>query len=53
VTVLSASLKKGQLAGQDPSTLALLDPLLPLLVRGLGSRHMGTVLVSVCVTCDV
>lgn len=46
VSVLSTSMKKGRLAGRDPASLALLDPLLPLLVRGLASRHMGTVQVN-------
>jgi len=41
--VLSSSLKKGLLSGSSREVLLLLDPLLPLLVRGLGSRHMGTV----------
>jgi hypothetical protein len=43
VNVLSSSLKKGLLSGRSPEVLLLLDPLLPLLVRGLASRHMGTV----------
>lgn len=43
LNVLSSSLKKGLLSGSSPEVLDLLDPLLPLLVRGLGSRHMGTV----------
>ena len=46
LNVLSTSLKKGVLSSRDPDTLLLLDRLLPLLVRGLGSRHMGTVQVQ-------
>jgi len=43
LTLLNSSLKKGALAGRDSQTLLLLDPLLPLLVRALYSRHLGTV----------
>jgi U3 small nucleolar RNA-associated protein 20 len=43
LTLLNSSLKKGVLAGRDSQTLLLLDPLLPLLVRALYSRHLGTV----------
>jgi U3 small nucleolar RNA-associated protein 20 len=43
LTVLNASLKKGVLSSRSPEGLALLDPLLPLLVRCLYSRHLGSV----------
>eukprot|EP00775_Hariotina_reticulata_P008462 gene8462-8646_t len=43
LNLLNSSMKKGVLAGRDPHTLLLLDPLLPLLVRALYSRHLGTV----------
>lgn len=46
VNVLSSSLKKGLLSGSSREVLGLLDPLLPLLVRGLASRHIGTVQVG-------
>jgi U3 small nucleolar RNA-associated protein 20 len=46
LTILNASLKKGVLAGRGPEVLALLDPLLPLLVRCLYSRHLGSVQVG-------
>jgi hypothetical protein len=46
VNVLNSSLKKGLLSGSSQEVLGLLDPLLPLLVRGLASRHMGTVQVG-------
>jgi hypothetical protein len=46
VNVLNGNVKKGLLSGSSQEVLGLLDPLLPLLVRGLASRHMGTVQVS-------
>lgn len=55
LTVLNGNLKRGVLSGRDPASLALLDPLLPLLVRCLGSRHMGSVQVrdSTAVSCVI
>jgi hypothetical protein len=47
LSVLSSAMKKGVLGGSSREVLGLLDPLLPLLVRGLGSRHMGTVQVRI------
>lgn len=41
--LLHSSLKKGTLGGQSPAALALLDPMLPLLVRALRSRHANSV----------
>lgn len=41
--VLHAALRKGPLVGRDPAVLALINPLLPLLVRCLACRHAGTV----------
>ena len=41
--LLHSSLKKGTLGGQSPAALALLDPMLPLLVRALRSRHAKSV----------
>ena len=41
--LLHTGLKKGNLGGQSPAALALLDPMLPLLVRALGSRHANSV----------
>ncbi len=41
--LLHTGLKKGNLGGQSPAALALLDPMLPLLVRALGSRHVNSV----------
>ncbi|KAL0044331.1 hypothetical protein WJX82_000142 [Trebouxia sp. C0006] len=41
--LLHIGLKKGNLGGQSPAALALLDPMLPLLVRALGSRHANSV----------
>lgn len=41
--MLHSSLKKGTLGGQSPEALALLDPMLPLLVRALRSRHANSV----------
>ena len=41
--LLHSSLKKGTLGGQSPATLALLDPMLPLLIRALRSRHANSV----------
>ena len=38
-----SGLKKGNLGGQSPAVLALLDPMLPLLVRALRSRHANSV----------
>jgi U3 small nucleolar RNA-associated protein 20 len=46
LSVLASAMKKGVLGGSSREVLGLLDPLLPLLVRGLGSRHMGTVQAS-------
>ena len=46
LSVLGSAMKKGVLGGSSREVLGLLDPLLPLLVRGLGSRHMGTVQAS-------
>jgi hypothetical protein len=47
VTVLNGALKKGVLSGRSAEVLVLLDPLLPLLVRCLYSRHLGSVQVGV------
>ena len=41
--LLHAGLKKGSLGGQSPAALALLDPMLPLLVRAVKSRHANSV----------
>ncbi len=41
--LLHTGLKKGNLGGQSTAALALLDPMLPLLVRALGSRHANSV----------
>lgn len=41
--LLHAGLKKGKLGGQSPAALALLDPMLPLLVRAVRSRHAASV----------
>ena len=41
--LLHTGLKKGNLGGQSPEALALLDPMLPLLVGALGSRHANSV----------
>ena len=41
--LLHMGLKKGTLGGQSPEALALLDPMLPLLVRALRSRHADSV----------
>ncbi|KAL0035339.1 hypothetical protein WJX77_001780 [Trebouxia sp. C0004] len=41
--LLHTGLKKGNLGGQSPAALALLDPMLPLLVRAVGSRHANSV----------
>ena len=41
--LLHTGLKKGNLGGQSPAALALLNPMLPLLVRALGSRHANSV----------
>lgn len=41
--LLHASLKKGTLGGLSPAALALLDPMLPLLIRALRSRHANSV----------
>ena len=41
--LLHTGLKKGGLASRDPGTLALLDPMLPLLVRALRSRQEASV----------
>lgn len=38
-----SGLKKGNLGGQSPAALALLDPMLPLLIRALRSRHANSV----------
>jgi U3 small nucleolar RNA-associated protein 20 len=46
LTVLNGGLKKGVLSGRSAEVLALLDPLLPLLVRCLYSRHLGSVQVG-------
>jgi len=46
LTVLQGALRspRGVLSGRDPATLALVDPLLPLLVRALaGERRLGCV----------
>ena len=41
--LLHSGLKKGSLGGQSPAALAMLDPMLPLLVRALRSRHANSV----------
>ena len=41
--LLHTGLKKGTLGGQSPEALAMLDPMLPLLVRALRSRHANSV----------
>ena len=39
-------MKKGKIGGGEPDNLARLDPLLPLLVRALKSRHAGVTSLS-------
>lgn len=41
--LLHSGLKKGTLAGHSNTALALLDPMLPLLIRALASRHANSV----------
>ncbi|KAK9818396.1 hypothetical protein WJX72_012002 [[Myrmecia] bisecta] len=43
LTLLHSGLKKGSLGGRSPQALAMLDPLLPLLVRAMKSRHATSV----------
>ena len=43
LTLLQRGLKRGTLGGSSPAMLALLDPLLPLLVACLRSRHSRVV----------
>ena len=38
-----SGLKKGTLGGRSEEALALLDPMLPLLIRALASRHAHSV----------
>jgi U3 small nucleolar RNA-associated protein 20 len=46
LSLLSAAVKRGVLAGRDPDTMSLLDPLVPHLIRALGCRHPGSVAVA-------
>jgi hypothetical protein len=43
LTLLHGGLKRGSLGGRTPTALSLLDPMLPLLVRALGSRSAACV----------
>jgi U3 small nucleolar RNA-associated protein 20 len=46
LTTFKAALKKGLVPTQGPEATALLDPLLPLLIRALQSRHSPSVTAS-------
>ena len=46
LTTFKAALKKGLVPTQGPEATALLDPLLPLLIRALSSRHSPSVTAS-------